>query len=100
MADRAVLAQLAEQGITGDEAIEQVDRVCAAILAALRAGKNVSIPEVGKLVAPQKNVWVPGREGRLARKQRKVGLRYPGIIEQSEPWAPEPRHVNSWGRIV
>lgn len=87
MADRAIVEHLVtEHSMDKAEAEEITDQVFAAILSTLKGGGRVRIPEVGQLIAPEKNVWVPGFHGKKVRKQRKVGLRQSGILSKSEPW--------------
>lgn len=90
MVERAFRDQLVEAGIPADQVDATVGQVFAAIRETIREGRRVVIPDVGTLDAPKKNSWVPGDVGRLVREQRKVRLRYPAIVSQSEPWKPEP----------
>ena len=70
MPDRNVIAELVAAGLPQQEAVAAAERVFTAILTTLRAGKGVSIPEGGRLVAPQKTFLIPGQLGKLARQQQ------------------------------
>lgn len=93
MVERAFHDQLVAAGIPADQVDATVAQVFAAIRETVTAGRRVVIPDVGVLDAPRKNAWVPGAVGRLVREQRKVRLRYPAIVAQSEPWQPEPHTI-------
>lgn len=86
-ADPLIVAEMVAAGMSQDEACAAVDRVFAAIPVVLRAGKGVTLPGVGRLVAPRKPVWMPGTTKTHAREQRKVGLQRGEIIEKGEPYA-------------
>lgn len=86
-ADPLIVGQLVEAGMEPDDARAAVERVFAAIPAVLRTGKGVTLPGVGRLVAPCKPAWMPGSRKTHAREQRKVALRNAVIIEKGEPYA-------------
>lgn len=86
-ADPLIVGQLVEAGMEPGDARAAVERVFAAIPAVLRTGKGVTLPGVGRLVAPRKPVWLPGTVKTHAREQRKVGLQRGEIIEKGEPYA-------------
>lgn len=86
-ADPLIVGQLVEAGMEPADARAAVERVFAAIPAVLRTGKGVTLPGVGRLVAPRKPVFLPGTVKTHAREQRKVALKGGIIIEKGEPYA-------------
>jgi len=86
VAERTLIEALVARGVCAEEAPAAADAVLGAILDVLRAGKTVGIPDVGRLAAPSKPVWVPGSSKRRAREQRKASLRHGAIIEKGEPY--------------
>ena len=86
-ADPLIVAEMVAAGMGQDEACAAVDRVFAAIPAVLRTGRGVTLPGVGRLVAPRKPVFLPGTVKTHAREQRKVTLKGGIIIEKGEPYA-------------
>ena len=86
-ADPLIVGQLVEAGMEPADARAAVERVFAAIPAVLRTGKGVTLPGVGRLVAPRKPVFLPGTVKTHAREQRKVTLKGGIIIEKGEPYA-------------
>jgi nucleoid DNA-binding protein len=86
MAERALVDAIAAYGMPAEDAAAAADIVLGAIRDVLLTGKTVGIPDVGRLAAPSKPVWVPGSGKRKAREQRKVSLRNGAIIEKGEPY--------------
>lgn len=86
-ADRAMLAQLVDAGMSTDEAHQAFDRVVAAARAVLEAGRPVALPDIGKLVATKrKAVYVPGTNRAKARHERKIIFRHGAYLEKGEPY--------------
>lgn len=85
-ADPLIVAQMVEAGADAQEAAAAVERVFAAIPAVLLKGKGVTLPGVGRLVAPRKPVFMPGTVKTHAREQRKVTLKGGIIIEKGDPY--------------
>jgi hypothetical protein len=99
VADKQFIDALVASGLSHDEATWATDRVFGAIRALLADGKSVGIPEVCRLRAPRKRVWVPGTCKRKAVEQCKVSMMHPATVWKGEPYdvaAPIDRQVASY----
>lgn len=87
--NRVLTDALVADGLTQEEAVEQVERVMAPIARLLIAGKSVRLPGVGDLKPKRVRVRVPGSCDRKAREECRVTLRG-SVIWKGEPYAVEP----------
>jgi nucleoid DNA-binding protein len=87
--NRVLTDALVADGLTQEEAVEQVERVMAPIARLLIAGKSVRLPGVGDLKPKRVRVRVPGSCDRKAREECRVTLRG-SVIWKGEPYVVEP----------
>jgi hypothetical protein len=99
VADKQFIDALVATGLSHDEATWAADRVFGTIRTLLADGKTVGIPEVCRLRAPRKRIWVAGSCKRKAVEQCKVSMMHPATVWQGEPYdvaAPINRQVASY----
>ncbi len=90
MADKQFIDALVATGLSHDEATWAADRVFGTIRAMLADGRTVGIPEVCRLRAPRKRVWVAGSCKRKAVEQCKVSMMHPATVWKGEPYDAAP----------
>ena len=92
--NRALTDVLVAGGMSEEDAIDQVERVLAAIVPALVAGKSVRLPGVGDLKPKRERVYVPGSCDRQKREECRVSMRR-GTVWKGDPYAAEPPEKSS-----